>query len=79
MLQKVKPIEWFLETFTTRYLKQHTFSTIFIYAILVIVLFGFINQFSKFTLGAFGIFILKLIFTIVVICLIKLFFENYNL
>jgi len=79
MLQKTKPLDWFLETFTTGYLKQHTFSTIFIYAILVIALFGFINQFSKFTIESFGIFILKLLFTFAVVCLIKLFFENYNL
>lgn len=78
-LSKTKPLNWFTELFTIGYLKTHTFSTIFIYAILVIAIVGFISTFSKFTSLSLGAFIIKLLFTFIVIYLIKLFFEKYRI
>jgi hypothetical protein len=78
-LSKQKPLDWFTELFTIGYLKAHTFSTIFIYAILVIAISGLISTIKSFTTLALGVFIIKLIFTLVVIYLIKLFFEKYRI
>lgn len=73
-LSKQKPLNWFTELFTIGYLKTHTFSTIFIYAILIIAIIGFISVMKSFTPLALGVFVLKLIFALAVIYLIKLFF-----
>lgn len=78
-LSKQKPLDWFTELFTIGYLKTHTFSTIFIYAILVIAIIGFISVMKSFTTLALGVFVLKLIFALVIIYLIKLFFEKYRI
>jgi small-conductance mechanosensitive channel len=78
-LSKQKPLNWFTELFTIGYLKTHTFSTIFIYAILIIAIIGFISVMKSFTPLALGVFVLKLIFALVIIYLIKLFFEKYRI
>ncbi|HOZ35574.1 MAG TPA: hypothetical protein PLK55_01150, partial [archaeon] len=63
-LSKQKPLNWFTELFTIGYLKTHTFSTIFIYAILIIAIIGFISVMKSFTPLALGVFVLKLIFAL---------------
>jgi hypothetical protein len=78
-LSKRKPLDWFTELFTVGYLRIHTFSTIFIYAILVIAIIGFFSVITKFTFLEFSLYFLKLIFTFAVIYLIKLFFEKYKI
>ena len=77
-LSESKPLSWYTEIFTCRYFKTHTFSTIFIYAIIVIAIIGFISVMNSFTILTLWAFVLKLIFAFAVIYLIKLFFEEYR-
>ena len=78
-LSKKKSLDWFTEIFTIRYLKIHTFSTIFIYSILVMAVLGFFSVIKKFTFLEFSLYFLKLIFAFAVIYLLKLFFEKYKI
>lgn len=77
-LSESKPLSWYTEIFTCGYFRTHTFSTIFIYAIIVIAIIGFISVIKSFTALVLWTFVLKLIFTFAVIYLIKLFFEKYR-
>ncbi len=78
-LGKSKPLSWFTEIFTKDYFKTHVFSTIFIYAIFLIILMGLVQEIRSFSLASFGAFLLHVLFAGIVICLIKLFFEKYKL
>lgn len=76
-INKLKPLSWYTEIFTSSYLKTHTFSTIFIYAIFVIAIIDFISMKSYTTL-ALWVFGLKFVFALAAIYLIKMFFERYR-
>ncbi len=78
-LSKSKPLSWFTEIFTDSYFRTHIFSTIFIYTILFTILIALINEIKMFSFLSFGKFILKVIFSVLIIYLIKLFFEKYNI
>ena len=78
-LSKSKPLSWYTEIFTSGYFRTHTFSTLFIYAIFVIILIALINEIRTFEILYFGKFILKVVFSILIIYLIKLFFEKFNI
>lgn len=78
-LGKTKPISWFTEIFSKSYFKTHIFSATFIYAIFIIILIALINEVKYFTFLSFSKYILKVIFSIVIVYLLKLFFEKYKI
>lgn len=81
-IQKTKSIpkdftkDWFLEIFSSKFLNNNLLLGSFIYVVLILIIYAFIREIMYFNINNFLVYLLKTIFMLLILILLKRYFEN---
>ena len=80
--QKTKPIkkdftkDWFLEIFSVKFFNKNLLLGSFIYVVLIIIIYALVREIMYFRIDHFFIYLLKTIFMLLILILLKKQFER---
>jgi hypothetical protein len=80
--QKTKPIkkdftkDWFLEIFSVKFFNNNLLLVSFIYVVLIIIIYALVREIMYFRINHFFIYLLKTIFMLSILILLKRYFEK---